>query len=299
MLSGAIFCSAAPFQAAAETVAATGTGFASDTVRISTLATTHIRFASDLKYVDISSRAVVAKIVEGSKDILALKAREAFDFVTTVSCLESSGTMHTFLVAYDIAPRQLVFDTRRKPSQPRGSVSGDAVAAGSQPSNGGTEAGTDVADIPFSSALIEGGDAALLDSLMPLPKRLYHIGAKDYGVEIYCDNILVLDDVMYLVFSIENRSAVSYSFSEPRFAVESKKRSKRKLVYEKQVFPRLHSGTVVIAPGSQGKAIFAFDKLTLLKGQVFRTYLYESGGSRNFTLTFDVRDINSSSPKPS
>lgn len=85
-----------------------------DTIRVSTLATTHIRFASDLKYVDISNKVIAAKIVEGSKDILALKAREAFDFVTTVSCLEANGSMHSFFVAYSPAPARLVFDTRRK-----------------------------------------------------------------------------------------------------------------------------------------------------------------------------------------
>lgn len=270
-----------------------------DTIRVSTLATTHIRFASDLKYVDISNKVIAAKIVEGSKDILALKAREAFDFVTTVSCLEANGSMHSFFVAYSPAPARLVFDTRRKAApgadaRPPVGRSDAARSAGRAEASAREIAAGDakVADFPFSSNTSLSSDAATLDSLMNMPKRLYHIGAKDYGISLYCDNIFVVDDIMYLVFSIDNRSAVSYAWSEPRFAIESKKRSKRKLVYEKQIFPRVYSGANSVAPSTQGRTIYAFDKTTLLKGQVFRACFYESGGSRNFVLSFDVQDVN-------
>ena len=39
-----------------------------------------------------------------------------------------------------------------------------------------------------------------------------------------------------MVLNIENKSATTYSLSEPRFSIESKKRTKRGLVYEKQIF---------------------------------------------------------------
>ena len=53
-----------------------------DTVYISTMSTTHIRFSSELKYVDLSNKVLSARIVEGSKDIVAVKAKEAFEFTT-------------------------------------------------------------------------------------------------------------------------------------------------------------------------------------------------------------------------
>ncbi len=55
----------------------------------------HLRFASELKYVNLGSRNIVAKIVDGSKDFVAVKAREAFGECTSMSCLEASGAMHT------------------------------------------------------------------------------------------------------------------------------------------------------------------------------------------------------------
>ena len=41
--------------------------------------TVHLRFASELKYVNL-----------GSRDIVAIKAREPFDLTTSISCLEAT-----------------------------------------------------------------------------------------------------------------------------------------------------------------------------------------------------------------
>ena len=64
-----------------------------DTVEVSNMATTHIVFPSELKYVDISNKALVARIVDNGKNILAMKARAPFQFITTISVLESNGRL--------------------------------------------------------------------------------------------------------------------------------------------------------------------------------------------------------------
>ena len=75
--------------------------------------TTHLLFMSDLTYVDVSSPDfIAAKVVDASKNMLALKAKKPFDMFTTVSALESNGTMHTFKVRYDPFPQSLLVDTR-------------------------------------------------------------------------------------------------------------------------------------------------------------------------------------------
>lgn len=236
-----------------------------DTLRVSSTATTHVRFASELKYVDIASRSLVAKLVEGSKDILALKAREAFDFVTTISCLESSGAMHTFLVTYDPAPRCLVVDTRNF------SLSGEKDTEGLP--NGGAS------------------DPSDLEEIMAKPKTLHHLGTREYDIGMYCDNIIIKDDITYMVFSVQNNSSVSYRFSQPRFAIEATRPAKRKLSYEKQIHPKIYKGDFSIPAGGEGKILFAFDKITLIKGQTFRAYFYESGGNRNFKVEFRGMDL--------
>ena len=240
-----------------------------DTVYISTMSTTHIRFSSELKYVDLSNKVLSARIVEGSKDIVAVKAKEAFEFTTTMSCLEADGRLHTFIVAYDESPEVLIVDIRRSPVKP---------------------GMTDMTKPRVTDLVQEDLDekVGVQDSL---EREIYHIGDVAYDIKVLCENVIIKDDVTYIVLSVENGSAVSYSMSSPRFVIESKRKTKRWLVYEKQLFPKHTSGEIVTAPGTVSRMVFSFDKVTLVKRQVFRIYLYEDGGPRNFVLSFGVRDV--------
>lgn len=245
------------------------TAFPVDTVYISTLSTTHIRFSSELKYVDLSNKVLSARIVEGSKDIVAVKAKEAFEFTTTMSCLEADGGLHTFIVAYDERPEVLIVDMRRSPVKP-------GMTNQIKP-----EMANMVGWIPDEN----------VGAIDTLEREIFHIGDVAYDIKVLCENVVIKDDVTYIVLSIENGSAVSYSISSPRFVIENKRKTKRGLVYEKQLFPKRTSGECVVAPGTVSRLVFSFDKVTLVKGQVFRTYLYEDGGPRNFVLSFGVRDL--------
>ncbi len=245
------------------------TAFPVDTVYISTMSTTHIRFSSELKYVDLSNKVLSARIVEGSKDIVAVKAKEAFEFTTTMSCLEADGRLHTFIVAYEESPEVLIVDMRRSSVKPGMT---DMIKPGMADLSRWTPDVTEVLDT--------------------LEREIYHIGDVAYDIKVLCENVIIKDDVTYIVLSIENSSAVSYSMSSPRFVIESKRKTKRGLVYEKQLFPKHTSGETVTAPGTVSRMEFSIDKVTLVKGQVFRIYLYEDGGPRNFVLSFGVRDVN-------
>lgn len=240
-----------------------------DTVYISTMSTTHIRFSSELKYVDLSNKVLSARIVEGSNDIVAVKAKEAFNFTTTMSCLEADGRLHTFIVAYDERPEVLIVDMRRSPVKP-------GMTNQIKP-----EMANMVGWIPDEN----------VGAIDTLEREIFHIGDVAYDIKVLCENVVIKDDVTNIVLSIENGSAVSYSISSPRFVIENKRKTKRGLVYEKQLFPKRTSGECVVAPGTVSRLVFSFDKVTLVKGQVFRIYLYEDGGPRNFVLSFGVRDV--------
>lgn len=256
------------------------TAFPVDTVYISTLSTTHIRFSSELKYVDLSNKVLSARIVEGSKDIVAVKAKEAFEFTTTMSCLEADGRLHTFIVAYDASPEVLIVDMRRYPVRPGMT---DLTKTGM----------TDMTK-PMVTDLVQEDLDEKVGVLDTLEREIYHIGDVAYDIKVLCENVIIQDDVTYIVLSVENGSAVSYSMSSPRFVIESKRKTKRGLVYEKQLFPKHTSGETVTAPGTVSRMVFSFNKVTLVKGQVFRIYLYEDGGPRNLVLSFGVRDLRKS-----
>lgn len=241
---------------------------APDTLFVSVSQTVHLRFASELKYVNLGSRVLVAKMADGARDFLAVKAREEFDFCTSLSCLESNGEMHTFVVAYREHPSRLDIDTRLSEAAPASAgIPGVATWADS---------------LSFSS----------LSSVAAMPQELYHIGTSDYGIRLLCENLFYKDDVLYLVVSLRNGSAVSYVLSAPRFAVESRRLGRRGLQYEKAIVPRASFGLGVVAPGATGRMVFTFDKISLVKGQVFRMYFYEKGGARNLVVTIDRKDLN-------
>ena len=132
----------------------------------------------------------------------------------------------------------------------------------------------------------------MTEVLDTLEQEIYHIGDVAYDIKILCENVIIKDDVTYIVLSIENGSAVSYSMSSPRFVIESKRKTKRGLVYEKQLFPKRTSGETVTALGTASRMVLSFDKVTLVRGQVFWIYLYEDRGPRNFMLSFSVRDLS-------
>ena len=232
---------------------------APDTLFISTTQVVHIRFGSELKYVNLGNKAIVAKIVDGSKDYVAVKAREPFDICTSMSCLESTGAMHTFLVAYREKPPRLDYFSFSSPSY----------------ADGG----------PSASSPIE------FESLVSMQPELFHLGTSGYGIDILCENIFYKEDVLFLLISLKNGSAVSFGLSDPRFSVESKRRTKRGLQYEKAIFPRQAYGLGVVQPDATGKLVFTFDKVSLTRGQVFRIYFYERGGARNFVLTLGMNDV--------
>ena len=250
---------------------------AQDTLFISTSQTVHLRFSSELKYVNLGNKAIIAKIVDGSKDFVAVKAREPFDFCTSMSCLESTGAMHTFLVAYREHPSQLEVDTR---------FSGAHMGTGSDArmGNAGPAEGLSA---PADSSSFSG-----LKNYASMKQELYHIGTSGYGIGILCENIFYKGDVLFLLISLKNDSPVSYELSTPRFAIESKRLGKRGLQYEKAIFPKASYGLGTVPPSGVGKLVFTFDKISLVRGQVFRVYFYEKGGARNLVMTMNIKDVN-------
>ena len=251
----------------------------SDTLRVSDLFTTHIIFNTDLIYADLSnSQACIGKILEQSKNMMALKARSPFATPLSVSALESNGTMHTFIVVFEENPKGLVYDIRYG----SGPDLQDATAA--RKKTGRRTSG--------QAGLYRKADAPLLKDVVEAPQALWHISAHQYDIEVVCTNILSYSDITYLVFSLKNSSGVSYECQDATFVVESRKRSHKSVVYDKNIFPKSRWGTASCAPRSITKIGYSMDKVSLSKDQVLKVYFYEQGGQRELVLTIDAADIN-------
>ena len=239
-----------------------------DTLKISSSYTTHLIFSSDIVYADLSSPVdVVAKIIEQNRNLLAVKARAPFNGSTSISALESNGTMHTFIVAYDPYPQQLVIDMRASQAATQESA-GREVGRGSK------------------------ADAPELSEMTKAKQKLHHLGARKYGITVMCEEIVSYSDITYIVLSVTNRSSVSYNVTDGTFVLESRKKGKRAVSFEKGIQPKNRHGSLSAAPGETVRIAYSFDKLTLASDQVLKVYLYEQGGQRNINVTLSADDVN-------
>ena len=236
----------------------------SDSLKVSTAFTTHVIFPTELTYADLSNKEVVAaKIIEQNKNILAVKAKCIFEDMTSISALESNGKMHTFIVAFDQYPKALVIDLRKEAVMADGNVS-----------------------------LMRKSDAPTLEEVAGGKQALYHIGARKYGIMVLCENIISYSDMTYIVLSLHNKSSVSYNVTDATFVVESKKKSKRSVVFEKTLFPKNRHGSLSTGAGQKQIMVYSLEKQTLSENQVIKVYLYEEGGQRNLEMSIDTKDIN-------
>lgn len=295
-----------------------GTARAQQTIEIGLLSTTHVIFTSDLTYVDISSPdKIVAKVVDASKNMLAIKAREEFAFTTTVSALEANGTMHTFYVRFNAAPGVLVVDTRVQGQNggtqvntqirpdPTGGASGGPVASqdgGSQSGSRSRSTGSSHAEVltqPVSGVTVSTGqtsnfgrvNAPTLEEVMRKGQEIYHITDKSYRLEASVINIYAYSDLTYIVIAVENKSDIGYEAGDAQFTVESK-RSTKQLTTDKSVWPKSSYGTLSCAPNSKTMVGYTIPKLTLQKNEMLKIYIYEKGGTRNLFLTLSDKDVN-------
>jgi len=249
-----------------------------DTLRLSASYTTHIIFATDVTYADLSnSKIVAAKIVEQNKNMLAVKARCPFSESASISALESNGRMHTWIVIFDPSPAELIIDTRVQPSP----VGQSDIPEKRNRERGVSRNGHD--------------DAPVLSEIINCRQKLYHLGTSQYDISVLCENIIAYSDITYIILSLKNSSGVSYDISDATFVVESKKKEKRTVIFDKTLFPRSRYGSLSAGPGEVARIAYSFDKMTLSKDQILRIYFYESSGQRNLSLSIDTDDINKAS----
>lgn len=107
-----------------------------------------------------------------------------------------------------------------------------------------------------------------------------------------CENIISYSDMTYIVLSLEIRSSVSYNITDATFVFESKKKSKRSVVFEQTLFPKNRHGLLSTGAGQKQTMVYSLDKQILSENQVIKVFLYEEGGQRNLGMTIDTKDIN-------
>lgn len=297
---------------------------AQSTIEIGLNSTTHIIFTSDLVYVDISSPdKILAKVVDASKNMLAIKASQEFAFKTTISALEANGSMHTFYVEFNPSPLNLVIDTRVQSTVGGSQVVNTQIrpeseqqvqqqpAATEQPAenaskkNGKRNGRSKKEAKPAASAPVSGitvtgsqtsnfgrSNAPTIEEVMRKGQQIYHITDKSYRLEASVVNVFAYSDLTYIVISIENKSDIGFESGDAQFTIESRRTSGKLLATDKSVWPKSSYGTLSCAPNSKSLMGYTIPKLTLQKNEMFKIYIYEKGGTRNLFLTLVDKDVN-------
>ncbi len=261
-----------------------------DVIEVSDIYTTHVIFATDINYADISSpSSLMGKLVDQGRNKLALKARAPFEGTANISVEEANGVFHTYLLRYAANPAVLVLDTRDRTLARRHEADSSAsVLYGSREKEAGVSATR--RGVPANE--LKRADAPLLSEVVEKRQSLHHIGVRNYRLTLMCENIYSYSDITYLVFSLRNNSGISYETGDATFILESNNGSRRKVVYESNVFPKNKFGKLTTAPYSESRIAYSFDKITLSRDQVIKVYVYEKNGSRNLVLTLTDKDIN-------
>ena len=111
-------------------------------------------------------------------------------------------------------------------------------------------------------------------------------------MRLLCEDIYISGDNTCFVLSVRNRGGISYEAGDATFVVESRKKGKRSVQFERNLYPLEKSGSLSTPPGETSGIVYRFDKTTITKDQVLKVYLYETGGQRNLVLTLSHRDVN-------
>lgn len=262
-------------------------------IEIGMTSTIHVLFMTDLTYVDVSIPDVIlAETVEASKNVLALKAFTEFDFVTTISALESNGTMHTFRVRYNPFPEKLIVDTRAGLSV----GAGTAVNTQKIPESLGDKSGRAIAVTKGQGAMGQSSfartDAPTLEEIMREPQHIYHVCDRSFGIEALCINVYVYSELTYIVLKIKNRTDIGFTANNAQFCIESRVRNTRAIADDKVVWTASSFGTLSCGANEDAIAVYTIPKLTLLKNQCLKIYIHETNGNRNLILTLSEKDIN-------
>lgn len=262
-----------------------------DTLKVSTLFTSHIIFSSDVTYADRSnSESIRSKIVEQNRNMIAVRAARPFTEPCSVSALESNGRMWTFIVTYEENPDNLIVDTRLPGF---GRKDAGVTAAAPREEQAERRAGKRRSLREEESASTwKPGSAPLLSEVHQMKRSLYHIETREYGVSVSCDNLFAYSDITYLTLSVRNDSGISYSVSNATFVIEARRKGRREVSGDETIIPTSRHGALAAGPGAASTIVYSFEKLTLSKNQVLKVYLYEDTGQRNLVLSIAPNDIN-------
>ncbi|WP_336702847.1 conjugative transposon protein TraN [Chryseobacterium indologenes] len=237
--------------------------------------TSHIRFPSPIRYVDLGSENLIANKAGDIANVLRVKSSvRDFEEETNFSVVTEDGRFYSFDVFYSTYPDTLSYDLSKLERTKEQQYSTDVLF---EELDG------------ESSSLTE----LMIKTLYEIPKRtIRHIGSKSFGIQFFLKSLYVYERKFYFIMQIKNKSNLSFHINFVNFKIADKKNLKRTVVQDKILSPlRTYPILSPVNFQSNGEYLFLLDQFTLLEDQVLEIELMEKDGGRHQKIQIENSDL--------
>lgn len=264
--------------------------------------TTSIRFPESIISADVGSIGILADKFERVENVLRVKANRAHFEDASLTVVTGDSKIYTFVVRYTDNPTYLTLDMNKvKPLGPtRVAMKGAQSSLENMPVGKTEASNAEPGFIKFESTKMdEATMKALLKKVSETRRTVRHLGVEKHKLVFTADGIYIKENVMFLQFSVWNRSHINYDIGLVQLVVRDEKVVKKTSQQEIEIDPILStadaSGLTV-----KGKSTLTFSyairKLTIPDNKELVVQLYEEDGGRKMEFIIDNSDLVDSLP---
>jgi|GEM_PF-1666371 len=221
--------------------------------------TTTLVFPGKITAVDLGTNHIIAQKVDGTENILQVKAVHQSFEETNMTVITNTGSIYQFDVTFNATPESsyLVLPTGGK--------------------------------APSSTAIFSKRQNALFYQTVYRAisqRKIQDIQSETTeGIELTVNGLYTAKDQVFVLLKLANHSSLSYDVQSVQCHLSSRKTSKRSPIEEIPLEVVNQSNAFdSIGAGASQYVILAFDKFTVDKGKQMTISIIEHGGSRHLKL---------------
>ncbi|OJW80298.1 MAG: conjugative transposon protein TraN [Bacteroidetes bacterium 46-16] len=228
--------------------------------------TTNIVFPYAIVSVDRGSQDVLAQKAKGVENILQIKAAKDSFPQTNLTVLTADGKLTSFLVDYSEQPDMLNVSMTNENQQ-------------------------QVISIPAENINQEETEHyATMASTSKEKAR----GMKDksFGIYLKLNGLYIHEDLMFLRFSIRNKTDINYDIDQLRLYIRDQKKVKRTASQEIEITPVfVYNNSDKINGQSKNTFVFVVPKFTISDKKYLAIQMMEKNGGRNLELRIKNKKV--------
>lgn len=235
-------------------------------IQISDKLTTNLIFPQAIVSVDRGSRNILVQKARAVENILQVKAENNELVDSNLSVITADGKFYSFTVGYSKDPGQLNLEIL--------SASDRGLAEFQE-------------DIPSKAAILETAKKIALKNrkMKPIRQRKYMTGLSLTGIYIE-------EDLLYLLFKLENQTNITYDVDQFRLFIRDNKQGKRTASQELEQIPVTILGKTDQIPAQATQTlVVALPKFTIPDQKHLGIELMEQQGGRHLKIKVRNRHI--------